>query len=96
MTDSEIHVGDVLRVREWDDMVREFGVDEYGEIKHMCGKQVEVKNVFTGGRCGKMYECIFVGAPESDEYYFAADELESLPDEDWEIADDEEIKLLFG
>lgn len=33
MKDSEIHVGDVLRIREWDDMVDEYGVDCVGDIK---------------------------------------------------------------
>lgn len=26
MRDEEIHIGDVLRIREWDDMTNEFGM----------------------------------------------------------------------
>lgn len=32
MTDEEIKIGDRIRVREWDDMAAEFGVDDYGNI----------------------------------------------------------------
>ena len=49
-------VGDKVRVRQWDDMAREFGLDEYGDIamsyffsKEMekyCGKEVEISSIF--------------------------------------------------
>lgn len=32
MTDEEIKIGDRLRIREWDDMAAEFGVDDCGNI----------------------------------------------------------------
>lgn len=32
MRDEFIHMGDVLRVREWEDMEAEFGLDEMGDI----------------------------------------------------------------
>lgn len=48
-------VGDKLRVREWEDMEREFGIDRDGDIKctpffikemcKFCGKVVTVENV---------------------------------------------------
>lgn len=51
----EIKVGDKVRIREWDDMAKEFGVYEDGDIKtkyyftkemkKYCGKFVEVKRV---------------------------------------------------
>lgn len=28
----EFHAGDVVRIREWDDMEQEFGLNEYGNI----------------------------------------------------------------
>lgn len=105
MKDSEICIGDVLRVREWDDLIREFGITEKGyvqssygfneSIKYLCGRQVEIKGEHDG-ICGELYKCIVYGVSNADEFYFAADELEPLPEEEWDIADDEEIKLLFG
>lgn len=32
----EIEVGDRVRIREWDDMAKEFGIDEDGDIKTEC------------------------------------------------------------
>ena len=32
MKDEDIHIGDVLRIRQWDDMVDEFGVKPSGDI----------------------------------------------------------------
>jgi hypothetical protein len=58
MRDDEIHIGDVVRVRSWDDMVREFGVDSGGDIdfgleigksvlfvegmRKLCGREVTI------------------------------------------------------
>lgn len=52
---SSPKVGDKLRVREWEDMEREFGIDRDGDIKctpffikemcKFCGKVVTVENV---------------------------------------------------
>lgn len=51
-------VGDKVKVREWDDMVEEFGTDEDGDIgcnlcfiKYMekyCGEEMTVSRVLTG------------------------------------------------
>ena len=51
-------VGDKVKVREWDDMVEEFGTDEDGDIdcnlcfvkdmKEYCGKEMTVSRVLTG------------------------------------------------
>lgn len=51
-------VGDKVKVREWDDMVEEFGTDEDGDIdcnlyfveymKKYCGKEMTVSRVLTG------------------------------------------------
>ena len=48
---DDFHVGDVVRIRDWDDMVAEFGIDRNGDIpcrahfvrgmRRLCG------NVFT-------------------------------------------------
>ena len=36
MRDEDIHIGDVLRIRQWDDMAKEFGVNDYGSIPCRC------------------------------------------------------------
>lgn len=51
----KIKVGDKIRIREWDDMAQEFGINEDGDIKtkcfftrrmkRFCGEVVEVKHV---------------------------------------------------
>lgn len=104
MRDEDIHIGDILLVRQWDDMVREFGVNEDGDVKTsigfgkgaraLCGKQFTVMGESVDTYV-KIYKCAFNGEV-SPTHWFTADELEPLPDEDWNIANDEEIKLLFG
>lgn len=64
---QEFQVGDIVRIREWDDMEDEFGVDSYGSIRcngnfiadmrYLCGlesKIVSMDNVriFSSGRYG--------------------------------------------
>lgn len=51
-------VGNKVKVREWDDMIEEFGTDEDGDIdcnlgfveymKKYCGKEMTVSRVLTG------------------------------------------------
>lgn len=53
-------VGDILRVREWDDMAEEFEVNSDGinceiawftnEMKYLCGKEFTVRNITHYGR----------------------------------------------
>ena len=38
MRDEDIHIGDVLRIRQWCDLVDEFGLDEDGKISVLSGK----------------------------------------------------------
>lgn len=54
---SKYNVGDVLRVRQWDDMVEEFGVSGkdipcegvfVSEMKYMCGKIFTVAEICYG------------------------------------------------
>lgn len=105
MQEKDINIGDILLVRQWDDMVREFGTDANGyintrygfrpDIKYLCGKQFRVMEILNGV-FGKLYGGIILDVSNAEDEYFAPDELEPLPDEEWEVADDEEIKLLFG
>lgn len=59
MRDSEIHVGDVLRIRRWEDMEAEFGLDDDGCIK--CDREdngrrgVEYFWFGMRGICGKTF-----------------------------------------
>lgn len=105
MRDEDIHIGDVLRIRQWDDMANEFGVNAPGSIDcrccfitsmiYMCGKQFTVSNIYNN--CGTTYH-----SAEGVEYNYdvawniSADMLEPyIEEKEWEVADDEEIKLLF-
>lgn len=55
MSDRVFEVGDRVRIRDWDDMAAEFGVDEYEgipcdatfipEMRHLCGLEFVVSNV---------------------------------------------------
>ena len=105
MQEKDINIGDILLVRQWDDMVREFGTDANGyintrygfrpDIKYLCGKQFCVTKILDGV-FGKLYEGIILDLSKTADEYFAPDELEPLSDEEWDVADDEEMKLLFG
>lgn len=104
MQEKDINIGDILLVRQWDGMVREFGTDANGyintrygfrpDIKYLCGKQFRVMKILDGV-FGKLYEGIILDVSKAEDEYFAPDELEPLPDEEWEVADDEDVKLLF-
>lgn len=106
MRDENIHIGDVLRIRQWDDMADEFGVDSYGDIpcssvftKHMkslCGKQF---TVFSVNKELGIY-CSDERVEWDGRYHvmwkITADMLEPLEEDFLEdITDEELIKLLF-
>lgn len=63
-------VGELVRIRQWDDMEKEFGIDEGGnisinsaivfvrEMKPLCGKYAEITRLHDGGRVGlKFFNC---------------------------------------
>ena len=55
MRDEEISIGDTLRIKKWDDIVAEFGVDKNGNVMidewcvfakdamHLCGEFFTIK-----------------------------------------------------
>lgn len=55
MKQEDIHIGDVLRIREWHDMEKEFGLNRDGEIncrfvfvpsmRPLCGQRFTVKTI---------------------------------------------------
>ena len=119
MNDKDIHIGDVLRVRQWEDMVNEYGTicdeDSYcyaikvnksvkflKKMKHLCGQ------IFT---VSKYYDLDF---NDNNRFYLSkekvekentrafgawlicAEMLEPFAEDDFEVANDEDMKLLFG
>ena len=108
MRDEDIHIGDVLRIRQWDDMANEFGINECGDIDcrycftttmiHMCGKQFTVSNIYEdyGETIYNSEEGVEYDV-EGDTWDISADMLELYVEEkEWEVADDEDMKLLFA
>lgn len=105
MKDEDIHVGDVVRIRSFEDMKSEFGIDEDGDIHGGCSAWFynEMKPL-----CGKVFT---VSEFEYDEYHsvegiedcddgtqwsISAWMLEPYNDDkDIDVASDEELNLLF-
>ena len=66
--EPKFKVGELVRIRQWDDMVEEFGADGYGSVacnyrfldamKPLCGKQAEIVSLDKDGRVGlKFFNC---------------------------------------
>lgn len=59
MRKQDIHVGDRLRIRQWDDMADEYGLNDWGEIKcklvfvdpmrDLCGIEFTVDEISDDG-----------------------------------------------
>ena len=57
---SEFKIGDILKIREWDDMAEEYGINRHGNIacdlvfirgmKYMCGEIFTLRKIDAGGR----------------------------------------------
>lgn len=107
MRDEDIHIGDVLRVKQWEDMKEEFGYGIEGGIltipsfaggmRYLCGTQFTVKNIYKdcGGICYRSFE----GGENERQFghwYISADMLEPFAEDDFEVANDEDMKLLFS
>lgn len=91
-------VGDDVRIRSWDDMVSEFGLDDDGNIpcrfsfvgymSDMCGREFTITNISDGR---------YIGYPEG-EVSISIDMIEPVPDD--EVAAEEldgflsEIKII--
>lgn len=106
MKDSEIHIGDVLRIRSFEDMKSEFGVDQDGDIygghgawfvdemEALCGNVLTVSE-FSDGE----YRSI-EGVEDCDDgthWSICAWMLEPYEDNtEMEVADDNQIALLLS
>ena len=110
MEEKDIHIGDVLKIRSWEDMCMEFDVDEDEEIlydgvwflkdmRDLCGKIFTVSNAEGDDECGYDYQSV-QGVEHLDKYKtwsIRAWMLEPYEDdEDFECATDDEITLLFS
>lgn len=51
----EFHIGDVVRIRDWEDMEQEFGLNEYGNIA--CRFSFTDK---MGSYCGEVYTIEYI------------------------------------
>ena len=108
MRDEDIHIGDTLRIRSYEDMKSEFGVDEDGDIcgvgayfltimSNLCGKEFTVSDIVKTDY-GYTYlslqevECRAGMPPWTIKSWM----LEPCDDVEWEVADDNEIALLFS
>ena len=66
--EQKFKVGELVRIRQWDDMVKEFGTKATGSVnckcafsdymKPLCGKYAEIENLDKDGRVGlKFFNC---------------------------------------
>lgn len=108
MRDEDIHIGDTLRIRSYEDMKSEFGADSDGDIlgdfvyfftsmSNLCGKEFTVSDI-AKKEYGYTYlslqgvECRAGMKPRIIRSWM----LEPCDDVEWEVADDNEIALLFS
>lgn len=107
MREEDIQIGDVLRVREWDDMEREFNLDHcrgidccykfVSEMKYMCGMTFTV-----AGSCKTANGHTAYDSRERIErrggiwWNISADMLEPFVEEEFDVASDEDLRLLLS
>lgn len=116
MRDDEIYVGDIVRVRQWVDMAKEFGIRvdsstagrKYRripihnkntcfseEMREYCGFSFTVKTKHKAKNHGFWYK--FKENSGISGYFVCSEMLEPVDsDEDFEVASDEDIRLLFS
>lgn len=96
LRDEDIHIGDVLRIRAWDDMAREYDcISDHaidisttssfvGGMRYMCGQTFTVKDKISSG-CNIRYssiENIEYCRDINGEWHITADMLEPNEDND--------------
>lgn len=106
MKDEDIHVGDVLRIRSFEDMKSEFGVGQDGYIYGGHG-------VWFGDEMEALCGSVFTVTEFSDREYRSSEGIEDCDDgthwsisawmlepyeddAEWEVADDNQIALLLS
>lgn len=111
MRDEEIEIGDKLRIREWDDMAEEFGVDEDGDIKtkvwfatgmrSLCGKPFTVSeryevNNMEGELCWAYFSREDVEVIDKHSYMIISDMLERATESEFNIDSTEDFDAKFS
>lgn len=112
MRDSDIHVGDVLKVKTWKDMSREYVVDGCGNVvianefsfirsmKHLCGDVFTVKEKQgTSKGCMRYYSIENVEEFDGEcAWIITAGMLEPFEDDtdEFDVATDEDFFKLFS
>lgn len=64
MCDKDIHIGDILRIRQWNDMVNEYGTTDWNEDYYYCMIQVNPRIKFWRKMkyiCGKTFTVSEIG-----------------------------------
>lgn len=101
---EDIRIGDELRIRQWDDMVDEFGINDYviipvrlgfnADMAYMCGEKFTVSAI----NCGILssIEKIEYKRGNGTYWYISADMLEPIMDElpDFEVSQDDFLDIL--
>lgn len=103
---SKYKVGDELRIREWDDMEAEFGIDEDGDInmptsfmkgmRYLCGMNFTVSQIEKYGNGIRYYSYESIEKEESGWWIILEYMLEPREEMPLYVATDTEINnLLF-
>lgn len=79
-------IGDEIRIREWDDMKKEYGLRRATSInckytftdmmKHLCGKKAKIISFK-----GTSVDLEFIDVSEGTNFYFSMDMIEPIPPE---------------
>ena len=105
MREEDIHIGDRLRIRQWEDMELEFGLSNLGDIKceyyfaknmrYLCGRPFTIRAEETGYQSEEREELCH-DAP-GGRWKISADMLEPIDDPVRIIPfTDDEFNLLLG
>lgn len=103
---SKYQVGDELRIREWDDMEAEFGVDEDGDIdipisfmadmRYLCGLDFTVSVVQEKRDTFQYFSLEGIEENEQGLWIITAEMLEPRTEEDLYVASDGELENLLN
>lgn len=113
MRDEDIHIGDMVRVRQWKDMESEGWANHLGNIsfsgryiqfakgmKYLCGEIFTVKDItdhhFAGETIYRSSENIEHKKEHGGIWYLTAPMIEPYDDIEYDVAGDEDIKLLLA
>lgn len=101
---SKYKVGDELRIREWDDMVSEFGMSSWGnimcknsfneEMRYLCGNEFTVSKIINGDYFS--VENIERTRQHEEYWHISEDMLEPRTEEDLYVASDNELNSLLN